>query len=176
MIWQAILSDGTIIYEFDNGKLNIVTHHWSNHEMKGFDVYEQIDKFVGENTDKFSFTYIGRDRGTFKHTNVIKPLSGRALGKELGKYDVYVSASRFDPGPNHLLESISCGLPTFVHKDGGGCVEFGPVDGLYTSWDDLRDRLTLKQLPTQQNFKFSNWQSSILEYTLFLEQICHSKI
>jgi hypothetical protein len=30
---------------------------------------------------------------------------GKELGDELGKYDVYASASRFDPGPNHIIES-----------------------------------------------------------------------
>ena len=34
-----------------NGKINIVTHHWSNNVMKGFDFYNQLDEFVGENDE-----------------------------------------------------------------------------------------------------------------------------
>ena len=48
--------------------------------MKGFDFYNQLDEFVGEN-DEFTFTYIGREIGSFKNTNVVEPLFGEALEK-----------------------------------------------------------------------------------------------
>lgn len=118
-------------------KVHIVTHHWSDNYLKGFDVYDKLDEFVGLNKDKFTFTYVGRDRGTFKNTKVVKPLHGKALAEELGKYDVYVSASRFDPGPNHVLEALACKIPTYVHKDGGGSVEFAGSDHVYSNWDQL---------------------------------------
>ena len=78
--------------KLDNGKINIVAHHWSDNRMKGADTYEKIDKLVGDHKDLLSFTYIGRHNCNFKHTNVIKPLSGKQLGDELGKHDIYVSA------------------------------------------------------------------------------------
>lgn len=106
--------------KLDNGKMNIVAHHWSDNPLKGFDIYDQLDKFVGENSEKYSFTYIGRHRNSFEHAKTVRPLYGTALGEELGKHDVYVSASRFDPGPNHILEALACNLPVYVHKDGGG--------------------------------------------------------
>ncbi len=127
--------------KLNNGKLNIVAHHWSDNYLKGADIYEKIDEFVGEHSDKFAFTYIGRHKCSFKNTKVIKPISGPPLGEELGKHDVYVSASRFDPGPNHILEALACGLPTYVHQDGGGCVEFAGEPCSYPSFDILSNIL-----------------------------------
>ena len=107
-----------------NGKINIVTHHWSDNPLKGADVYKFLDDFVGENPEEYTFTYIGRSGIEFKNSNLISPLYGKSLGEELSKYDVYVSGSKYDPGPNHIIESIACKIPTLCHSQGGGSVEF----------------------------------------------------
>jgi glycosyltransferase involved in cell wall biosynthesis len=133
--------------KIDNGKINLVTHHWSNNPMKGFDFYEALDDIVGE---EFTFTYIGRDRGTFKKSGTLGPFYGKELGENLGRYDVYVSASRFDPGPNHVIEALACGLPTYVHRDGGGAVEFAGLDASYSSLDELLDMIRNESLKNQQ--------------------------
>ena len=144
-----------------NGKVNIVTHHWSDNYLKGFDVYDELDRFVGSpEGERFTFTYIGRERGTFKNSNVIKPLHGISLGKELGRYDVYVSASRNDPGPNHCTESISCQLPTYVHEDGGGSVEFAGKDHVYRDWNDLK-KILLGGDFQPNTTKFGSWAECV---------------
>jgi len=154
-----------------NGKLNIVAHHWSDNRMKGADIYKEIDRFVGEHPDQFAFTYIGRHKCDFKHTTVVKPLAGKELGKELGKHDMYVSASRFDPGPNHILEALSCNLPTYVHADGGGCCEFAGPSHVYENWDHLKQILTGDQpiLPNLTVANLRTWQACVQEYIVFLE-------
>ena len=156
--------------KFNNGKVNIAAHHWSDNEKKGRDIYEALDAFVGDHKDTFSFTYIGRHRCNFKNTNVIQPMWGKALGEELGKYDVYVSASRFEPGPNHVIESISCGLPTFVHKDGGGAVEFTGGTGVYSDWNELSAMLIEKKMPVA-NFSFDTWKQCAEKYVEFLQSL-----
>jgi glycosyltransferase involved in cell wall biosynthesis len=185
--WKC--SNNTVIYngvdrdifkpnqKINNGKLNIVAHHWSDNYLKGFDIYEKLDEFVsqahprGAGQREFTFTYIGRDRKTFKNTNVVKPLFGKALGEELGKYDFYVSASRFDPGPNHCLEALSCGIPTYVHKDGGGCVEFVGTDHVYTDWDDLQSILTMGDpFANDRGTQLLTWEESIKQYLKFIEE------
>jgi len=157
--------------KFDDNKLHIVAHHWSDNRMKGADIYEQLDVFVGERPDKFAFTYIGRHQCDFKNTTVVKPLAGKALGQELGKHDVYVSASRFDPGPNHILEALSCGLPTWVHRDGGGCVEFAGDDHAYENWDRLQEILRAPNpvAPNSNAVKLRTWQECVQEYIDYLE-------
>lgn len=161
--------------KLNNGKLNIVAHHWSDNRMKGADIYEELDRFVGANSDRFSFTYIGRHQCDFKHTTVIKPLSGKRLGEELGKYDVYVSASRFDPGPNHILEALACGLPTYVHKDGGGCVEFAGENAVYETFNQLvmflnaHSDMRAPSLSAINTFTPPTWQECVRKYNDFLE-------
>lgn len=149
--------------KLDNDKVNIVTHHWSDNFLKGFDVYDELDKWIGRNED-FTFTYIGRDRGSFRNTRVIKPLFGKSLGEELGRYDVYVSASRFDPGPNHIIESLSCGIPTYVHEQGGGCVEFAGQDHVYTSLESLLNIMVSKSYVLNESWKPKEWSRCMAEF------------
>lgn len=151
-----------------NGKCNIVTHHWSDNPMKGSDVYLAIDDFVKKHKDNYTFTYIGRTKDFLSHTTIVDPLYGKALGDLLGRYDVYVSGSRFDPGPNHILESISCKLPTYVHPDGGGCVEFAGKDHVYKDLDDLKDILLRKSYTSNSTFVPAGWLSCVLNYLDFI--------
>ena len=142
--------------KINNKKVNIVTHHWSNNFLKGFDVYNWLDRWVEKNDD-FTFTYIGRENGNFKNTKVVEPLFGKSLGDELGKYDVYISASRYDPGPNHVLESLASGIPTYVHADGGGSVEFAGLDHAYKSMSDL-EKILLSKSFIQNSMVPKDWK------------------
>lgn len=155
--------------KINNGKLNIVTHHWSNNYMKGFDIYDLIDEEVGKRDD-ITFSYIGRERGTFKNTNVISPLYGESLAKELGKYDLYISASKFDPGPNHVLEAIACHIPTYVHKDGGGAVEFADSKHVYDKWQEVLNLINKRQIIPNE-YKTKSWSHCILELSTILNEI-----
>lgn len=158
-----------------NGKINIVTHHWSSNELKGFDIYNELDTWVENNPD-FTFTYIGREQGKFKNTNVVKPLFGKALGDELGKYDVYISASRFDPGPNHVLESLASGIPTYAHSDGGGSVEFAGDDFTYSSMEDL-EKILLSKNYSLNSMKPQDWSIQMNSFFNQLElKVGHEKI
>ena len=157
--------------KLDNGLVNIVTHHWSNNYMKGFDFYDKIDAFINENPE-FSFTYIGRERGSFsRKTKIIRPIAGQKLAEELGKYDVYVSASRFDPGPNHILESLACGLPTYVYRDGGGCVEFAGRDHVFNDWSELETLLLSKKFDANEQFKPPSWKQCVDEYVDYMKNL-----
>ena len=153
--------------KIDNQKVNIVAHHWSNHPMKGFDIYEEIDKLV-EDSDDFTFTYIGRENDTFKNTKIIAPLFGEDLGQELGRYNFYISASRHDPGPNHILEALACKIPTYVHVDGGGAVEFAGQSHVYNTTQELINILQKKEYHKNE-FDLSTWDeciSKVYEYVV----------
>jgi len=143
-----------------NGKINLVTHHWSNNPMKGFDIYEKLDSYI-RNDDRFTFTYIGRDRGSFKNSRVVQPLFGKDLGEELSKYDVYISASLFDPGPNHVIESIASRIPTFAIKDGGGACEFVGDDWIYDNFDDLLGKI---QNARMNQDLFGDWDTCMDDF------------
>jgi hypothetical protein len=119
--------------------------------------------------DSFTFTYIGRERGSFKNTKIIKPLFGNELGEELGRYDVYVSASRFDPGPNHIIESLSSEIPTYVHHQGGGCIEFSGDDHVYSSINHLLNILSSKSYTKNDFWHPGSWEECIEKFSLLAE-------
>jgi glycosyltransferase involved in cell wall biosynthesis len=118
--------------------LRVCSHHWSDNTMKSGTLTWALADYAHRNPDHLQFTFIGRTKVTLFPGQHIQPLHGQALGDELRRHDVYVSESLHDPGPNHILESIACGLPTYVHADGGGAVEFAGQDHTFRDWDELK--------------------------------------
>ena len=158
--------------KIQNGKINIVAHHWSDNRMKGADVYEFLDVLAGDD-ERFTFTYIGRTSSKFKNTNLISPLYGLWLGNELSRYDVYVSGSRFDPGPNHILESLACEIPTIVHRDGGGAVEFAGEGCTFQDKDQLLD-LLINYASIENAVSPSTWEACSDSYLDLIEGMTRS--
>ncbi len=146
-----------------NEKVNIVTHHWSNNSMKGHDIYEFIDNWIKTKTD-YSFTYIGRSHGPLPNSDLISPIAGPKLGELLSSYDVYISASRWDPGPNHIIESLACELPTYAHSDGGGASEFVGKTHTYSNKTELVSLLESKNFSKNSFFTPKNWDEVIKVY------------
>ena len=105
-------------------KPKLVTHHWSDNWMKGFDLYTEIDRYLQDNDD-FEFTYVGRYNKTYSPsaTSIVGPLSGASLGNELRKHDIYVTASKFEPCGMHHIEGAASGMPVIYHTDTGGIKE-----------------------------------------------------
>lgn len=106
--------------------LRLVTHHWSDNENKGLDLYKHIDELLQEQDyPNIKFTYIGRYPKAYtpKKTTIINPLYGKELGDELRRHDVYVTAARSEACGSHHVEGAACGMPVIYHRDGGGVVE-----------------------------------------------------
>lgn len=121
------------------GPLRLVTHHWGNHWMKGFDIYSRLDTLLEQETwrDRFAFTYIGNlpTGFRFKYARHIAPLDGFALAAEIKRHHGYITASINEPGGNHQNEGALCGLPLLYRKSGclpeycqGFGVEFSDAD------------------------------------------------
>lgn len=144
--------------KIDNNKINIVTHHWSNNPMKGLDYYMFLNEYV-RSDDKFTFTYIGNCKKSLDNSMMIRPLHGLELGEELSRYDVYVSGTRYDPGPNHIIESVACGIPTIVYSEGGGAVEFAGEENVFSSESELVDLLNSNISLIKNKYKPYSWQS-----------------
>jgi len=139
--------------------IKIVTHHWSSHLNKGFEIYQQIDNMLSNDKwkNKIEFTYIGNlnDDYKFKNTKYVKPLAGLSLSKELKKHHLYVTASVNEPSGNHHIEAAQCGLP-ILYKESGGipeyCKEYGvgfvndfeiKLDFLITNYENYKEKLKL---------------------------------
>jgi len=107
-----------------NEPINIVTHHWSDNINKGFDTYRNIDEYC-RSSDRFKFHYIGRfPAGYIKYGTIISPQAYDKIPYFLKKCDIYVSASKWEPGANHIMEGLSCGLIPIVSNDSGSCIEY----------------------------------------------------
>lgn len=161
---RDIFKDGK---KMDNGKLNIVTHHWSDHWFKGGVTYSWLDEFIGENPE-FSFTYIGRHKLHLKNTKTIAPMFGKALGDELGKYDVYVTGTKYDPAPNHVLEVVEY-LPVLCHADGGGAVELAS-ENVYRTHADLREML-LNHAFKKNTFVPPTWRETTRQFVEIIKDV-----
>ncbi len=114
-------------------KLKFVTHHWSNNWNKGFDVYKKFDELL-ENEDlnnKFEFNFIGRlpEKFKFKNSNLIEPLSGKALANQIKNNHFYITGTINEPSGNHHIEAAQCGLP-IMYIDSGGVKEYCEGFGL----------------------------------------------
>ena len=117
-------------------KIKFVTHHWSNHFNKGFDVYKEFDEMLSKKENEIiEFTYIGNipDNINFRNINVKKPLSGHFLANEIKKNNIYITASRNEPSGNHHIEAAQCGLP-ILYFDSGGIPEY--CDGFGVKFDN----------------------------------------
>ena len=139
----------------ENKKINIVCAHWSDNEKKGQKVYEFLDDFVSKNDD-FTFTFIGRTKANLPNSSLVPPLSPEDLAVELTRYDICVNGTVADPGPNAVIESITAGLPTYVHSSGGGACEFAGADHLFTTSKELETLLLKRQFENNLTH-FDEW-------------------
>ena len=103
-------------------KLKIITHHWSDNYMKGFDVYERLDQLLGTEPfcNLFEFTVIGNiPTGLiFKYTKIIQPLAGTELAQAIRQHHIYLTATRNEPAGMHHIEGMRCGLPVLFLNSG----------------------------------------------------------
>ena len=113
--------------------MKIVTHHWGGQFLKGHDFYQRLDKLLGSSEfgDKFEFTYIGNypKNLEYKNTKLISPISGKELGDELKKHDLYITGSRNEPAGMHHVEGALCGMP-LLYIDSGAFKEYCEGYGL----------------------------------------------
>ena len=124
----------------------LVTHHWSKHWMKGFDVYKKIDDLIEQSKwkNKIKFTYIGKlpQNFNFKNTSHIYPLDEKQLSIELPKHHGYITASINEPGGNHQNEGALCGLP-ILYRNSGCFPEYCKGFGVSFNFEDLEKKLSI---------------------------------
>jgi glycosyltransferase involved in cell wall biosynthesis len=121
-----------------DGTFRVGTHHWSDHPMKGFAAYAEVDRLIARGElAGFELRVIGRWPAgmTWQAARLVGPLSGTRLADELRQCHAYVTASLWEPGAMHVAEAAQCGLPVAYHEDGGGTVEVARHFGVPFSAD-----------------------------------------
>ncbi|MFC1545024.1 hypothetical protein ACFL4X_02560, partial [Gemmatimonadota bacterium] len=146
-------ADGEIFYPLGRAEthpgepLKIVTHHWSDNVLKGFDIYERLDRLLGraEYSKTLEFTLIGNwPLGVeFQNSRLLPPMSGADLAAELKRHHFYLTGARCEPAGNHYIEAMSCGLPVLFLESGSSaeyCSEYG---GVGYDLADFEDKLKM---------------------------------
>ena len=142
-----------------HGRKRIVTHHWSSHWMKGWDIYHLLDDLLA--TEKYKnhleFHYIGnapKDNAA-KNTHFYSPASDSALSNLLHGNHIYLTASLNEPAGMHHVEACLCGLPVLYRNSGAlpeycngyGVMFNGPddfevaLDKMVANYDNYVDRM-----------------------------------
>lgn len=120
---ETIFNIGERIPWQSSEKLRVVTHHWSANYLKGFDIYERLDLLLGTDpyNSLFEFCFIGNlPLGLeLRHSRVIPPTWGKALGDLLRQQHIYVTAARHEASGQHHIEGMRCGLPVLYLNSGG---------------------------------------------------------
>lgn len=118
------------IAKFKNNKIKLVTHHHSSNYLKGFHIYNKIDKLL-ESNKNIEFTYIGNYNENYKpkNINLLPSANGKKLGDLLRNHDIYLTATQYEPGAMHYVEALSCGLPVLYCINGGGTKEVCKIYG-----------------------------------------------
>ena len=150
------------------GPFRLVTHHWSDNWMKGFDVYREVDDLIaGGKLPDTELWVIGRwpKELRWKAARTYEPTQGRELGGLLRRCHAYLTASRWDPGPMHPVEGAQCGLPLVYHEDGGGTVELARRYGVPFR-DDVRGAIL------EARERYEELRASVLRHAPSGDQMC----
>ncbi len=128
--------------------LKIVTHHWSDNINKGYDTYYKLHKFFENRTD-YEFIFIGRKfNDNYKNVPVKGPYKGKELADVLRSCDIYITDSKWDSCPMHVVEAVLSGLPIlYTDCEGGGknlCeLPQDKIGESFSSFPDLIEKIEL---------------------------------
>ena len=149
----------------ESTKVRLITHHWSSNYLKGFEIYNKIDEYLGKHPDEFELTFVGNynENYTPKNITVLPPECDMKLGNILREHDIYLTASQNEPCGMHQLEGMSCGMPILYREESGGIKETCGNAGL--EFSDFEDFLIKLKEIKKQYYIFKNninygWLSS----------------
>ena len=166
---QHIFKNSSPNKEITN-KTKLVTHHWSSNMNKGYQLYYDLWKFSKTHSVDFEITFIGKNvPSMFTEVPIVGPYVTHELSQELNKHHIYISDSRYDSCPNHILEAISCGLPLLVSNYEGGARELckmAPykIGEIFYSYSDLFKKM--KKIQDNYALYRENIQKSLQSYAI----------
>jgi glycosyltransferase involved in cell wall biosynthesis len=98
-------------------KIRIISTSWSDNPNKGAATYKWLEEHL--DWDKFEYTFVGRSPIQFERIRMLAPVSSASLAVHFRQHDIVITASRYDPCSNALIEALSCGLPAIYLRSGG---------------------------------------------------------
>lgn len=153
-----------------NQKLRLVTHHWGDSWLKGWDIYIALDKLLAdpEWSSKFEFSYIGKRYKNYEFQNSFyyPPESGSKLADLLRRHDIYMSASQFEPAGMHHIEGALCGLP-LIYRNSGALPEYCHRHGLgFSTWHEFKDCMI------KMSDDYGTYRDKMQDYPWTAEKMC----
>ena len=149
-------------------KIKLLTHHWSSHKNKGFEVYKLIDDLLETDPwkDRIEFSYVGNvsEEYEFHNMKIYPPLAGEDLANVIKKHHIYVTASINEPSGNHHIEAAQCGLP-ILYFDSGGIPEYCSGFGVSFN-EDFENKL----IEIIQNYDI--YKEKLKNYPFSSEKMC----
>ena len=76
----------------------------------------------------------------FENSRHVPVLDGAALADEIRRHHVYLTAARHEPGGNHYIEGMCCGLPV-LYLESGSLPEYCAPYGFSFTLNDFDQRL-----------------------------------
>lgn len=149
--------------------LKFLTHHWGGHWMKGFDIYQRLDKLleIQPFTHSIDFTYIGNlpKDFQFKKATHINPYSGKELANLIRQHHVYITASRNEPGSNHQNEGANCGLP-LLYRESGCLPEYCQGFGIPFNENNFEEKVQ------EMIDSYETWVGKMVDYPHRADKTC----
>lgn len=105
---------------FNKNKIKLIATSWSGNIRKGFDIYKFLDEHL--NFNKYEMTFVGNSPVEFNNIKWMKAVPSRELANILKENDIYITASKYEPFGQAVVEALNCGLPAVV-RIGGGYLE-----------------------------------------------------
>jgi glycosyltransferase involved in cell wall biosynthesis len=135
--------------------VNLITHHWGDGPLKGFDIYNYLD--IALKDQPVNFTYLGRYNKNYhpKNINLIPPQSPKEIGNILRENDIYITGARWEACGMHHIEAACCGLPILYHEDGGAVPEVCKNHGVGFHDTDSMFRGMQKLIDGYENYRSS---------------------
>ena len=149
--------------------IKIISHHWGGNWLKGFDIYEKLDKMLGQPKwkERIKYMYVGNlpEGFQFRNTNYIPPKHGKELSDILSSSHVYLTASRNEPGGHHQNEGANCGLP-LLYIESGCMPEYCNGFGISFNQVNFEDKLH-EMINT-----YDHWADKMPNYPHTAEKMC----
>ena len=164
--------------KFIENRIKLVTHHHSSNYLKGFHIYNKIDKLLDHRKD-IEFTFIGNYNEKYKPNNIkiLPPCTGKDLGNLLRENDIYLTATQYEPGAMHYVEGLSCGLPVLYCTNGGGAHEVCKVAGEeYNDINTLLDKMNMiknnyEKYTSKINYNYLSSKRCCIDYFHIIKNI-----
>lgn len=157
---------------FASRKIKLIASSFSDHQNKGFPVYQWLDEHL--DFFRYEMTFVGNSPVQFKNITHIPAVEPRKLADLLRQSDIYLTASQKDPCSNALFEALHCGLPAIALRDGGHPEIVQEAGELFDAKEeilDLLERIMAHYEQYQANINLPLISEIADRYQLFIERI-----